>query len=104
MATSTITNTNYSHRERITGFPYTPSHNGIITLLVTRGDSSSALTYRGINVLEDGTTIGSFEVAFQTSYGGSCISFPCIANRKYTLSGSHAGNVAFSDMITNIVY
>lgn len=104
MATSTITNTNYSHRERISGFPYTPQHNGIITLLVVRGDSSSALTYRSFDVSEDGTKIGMFEVAFQTSYGGSCISFPCIANRTYTLSGTHPSNVVFDDMRTNIVY
>lgn len=104
MASSMIRNTNHSHRERISGFPYTPQHNGIITLLVTRGDSSSTLTYRSFDVSEDGTKIGTFEVAFQTSYGGTCISFPCIANRTYTLSGTHASNVTFSDMRTNIVY
>ena len=104
MASSVIKNTNYSHRERISEFPYTPQHNGIITLLVARGDSSSALTFRSFSVLEDGTDIAAYEIAFQTAYGGSCVSFPCIANRTYTLSGPHASNVAFADMRTNIVY
>lgn len=94
----------YSHRERITGFPYTPTHSGIITLLVTRGDAGTALTYRTINVEEDGTNISSYEIAFQNAYSGSCISFPCIANRTYTLSGYHASNVVFADTRSNIVY
>lgn len=104
MGNTIINNTNHCHRERISGFPYTPQHNGIITLLVARGDSYSALTYRSFSVMEDGTTIGSYEIAFQTSYGGSCVSFPCIANKTYTVSGTHAANVSFADMRSNIVY
>lgn len=104
MAESKIENTQpFSHRERITAFPFTPEHNGIATMLIIRNDNSTSWTYRTIDVLENGTAIAGFQVVFYTPYSGTTVSFPVFAGKTYTLSGAHASFVAY-DQRTNYVY
>lgn len=104
MATSTINYPiGYSHRETITAFPFTPKHNGIANMLIVRNDNSTSWTYRAIDVLENGTAIAGFQVAFYTPYGGTTVSFPVFAGKTYTLSGAHTSFVAY-DQRTNYVY
>ena len=104
MAESKIENTQpFSHRERITAFPFTPEHNGIANLLIIRNDNSTSWTYRAIDVLEDGTAIAGFQVAFYTPYSGTSVSFPVFAGKTYTLAGAHSSFIAY-DQRTNYVY
>lgn len=104
MATSTIKYPmGYSHREAIT-FPFTPQHNGIASILILRGDSSTSWTYRNVEVTEDGAIMYNFNVAFYTAYSGHTVSFPVIAGKTYSLSGAHASNVYQEGIRTNYVY
>ena len=104
MAESKIENTQpFSHRERITAFPFTPEHNGIANLLIVRNDSSTEWTYRDVQVTEDGAVMYNFNVAFYTSYSGHSVSFPVFAGKTYTLAGAHSSFIGY-DQRTNYVY
>lgn len=103
MATSTIKYPmGYSHREAIT-FPFTPQHNGIASISIARGDGNTGLTYRNVNVLEDGVLVDQFQVSLHTAWSASTCNFPVLAGKTYTLGGDHSGNV-LQDIRTNYVY
>lgn len=95
--------TGYSHREAIT-FPFTPAHSGIATILIARGDSSTAWTYRNVEIKENGVNTYAYQVALYTGWSATSVSFPVIAGNTYTVGGDHAGNVVQGDARTNYVY
>lgn len=95
--------TGYSHREAIT-FSFTPEHNGIATILITRGDGGTSWTYRIVDILEDGVLICNYQAVFYTDWSAVSESFPVIAGKTYTLSGANASNVFQEGIRTNYVY
>lgn len=89
--------------ERITGFPFAPTHSGIVTILVVRGDGNNGWVERSIEITVDGASYQAFRAVFYTPFAGTTFSFPVIAGKTYSIT-TGAEYVAFVDMRSSLTY
>lgn len=104
MATSNINKTEpFNNVERITAFPYTPTHSGIAQILVIKNDSAVGWVVRDVNISGSNGQNINIRATFYSSYDGATYTFPVVKGVTYTIS-SGAGYVALSDWRSCLVY
>lgn len=74
-----------AHKESLT-FPFTPTHNGIATILAVRGDGSTGFVQRVIGITEDGSSYQMISAVFAGAWQGASFSFPVRAGHTYAIS------------------
>ena len=104
MATSTINKTEpFNNVERITAFPYTPTHSGIAQVLVIKGASGDGWVMRPVNISGDNGQTINIRASLFNSYDGLTFTFPVIKGVKYTVTeGSNW--LALTDWRSCLVY
>lgn len=93
----------FSTVERITGFPFTPTHSGIATILIVRGDGNTGWVERPVEISVDGAAYAIGRLVCYQPFAGSTFSFPVIAGKTYSIT-TGAEYVAFVDMRSSLTY
>lgn len=93
----------FSTMERITGFPFTPTHSGIATILVVRGDGATGWAERPVEITVDGASYQALRAVFYTPFAGATFSFPVIKGKTYAIT-TGAEYVAYVDLRTSLTY
>lgn len=89
--------------ERITGFPFTPTHSGIATLLIVRGDGATGWVERAVEITVDGSSYQALRAVFYGPFAGNTFSFPVIVGKTYAIT-TGAEYVAYVDLRTSLTY
>lgn len=93
----------FSAMERITGFPFTPTHSGIVTILIVRGDGNTGWVDRSVGITVDGTSYQALRGVFYSPWDGATFSFPVIAGKTYAITEG-AEYVTYVDLRTSLTY
>ena len=84
-------------------FPFTPTHSGIVTLLIVRGDGGTGWVERTAEIQVDGQSYQALRAIFYTPFAGTTVTFPVVAGKTYTIT-TGAEYVGFVDMRTSLTY
>ncbi len=93
----------FSAMEQITGFPFTPTHSGIVTILIVRGDGATGWVDRSVEIAVDGSPYQVLRAIFYSPFAGTTFSFPAIAGKTYAIT-TGAEYVAYVDLRTSLTY
>ena len=75
----------FSNVEAVTSFPYTPTHSGILTLLLI--SSSNSAVYRSARITDQTTnTHTDLGCYFSVAYGGISVEIPVIKGHTYVIA------------------
>lgn len=75
----------FSNVEAVTRFPYTPTHSGVLTLLLV--SSSNSVVWRSARITDQTTGKHTdFGAHFSTAYGGMSVQMPVIKGHTYVIA------------------
>ena len=104
MATSTINKTEpFNNVERITAFPYTPTHSGIAQILIVKGIAGDSWVTRNVNISGNNGQNINLRAVMYNSYDGATVTFPVIKGVTYTVTEG-ASWLALSDWRSCLTY
>ena len=87
----------FSGIESISGFPYTPTRSGILSLLIGMGETGGNVTVRIINITDSTTKYVFFlRPVARDNWDAVTLSFPVIKGHTYTLPGDDTENIDYS--------
>lgn len=80
-----ITKETFTNVEAVTSFPYTPTHSGILTLLLVSG--SNSVVWRGARITDQTTGKHTdFGCHFSVAYAGISVQMPVIKGHTYIIA------------------
>ena len=75
----------FTNTEAVTSFPYTPTHSGVLTLLLVSGSGSAV--WRSARITDQtANTTTDFATYFATAYGGASMQMPVIKGHTYAIT------------------